>query len=116
MRRALSALLTAVAAVLVAALGAPSLSGQANTGVLTGVLIDSTDGKPIHYGRADVPIKGLTAFTDSLGRFAIAGLEPGQYRLYVRGLGYRIDSVDVRVGRDTVRLAPFRLRPAIPPF
>ncbi|GAB3569006.1 outer membrane beta-barrel family protein [Spirosoma luteolum] len=63
-------------------------------GKITGVLIDSTSGKPVEFGTiallnptSNKPIDGTTS--DDKGKFTLAKLAPGKYRLQLSFIGYR---------------------------
>ena len=64
------------------------------TGKITGVLIDSTNNKPVEFATiallsvaTNKPIDGTTA--DAKGQFTIGKLAPGKYRLQYSFIGYK---------------------------
>lgn len=66
---------------------APALLG-AQQSVLRGrVLADSTE-RPVAGARIEFPQLGLSAVSDSAGRFRIAGIAPGVHALQVRVIGF----------------------------
>lgn len=63
-------------------------------GKVTGILVDSTTGKPVEYAtialmntKTNMPIDGTTS--DANGRFSLAKLAPGAYRFHYSFIGYK---------------------------
>ena len=52
--------------------------------IVSGVVVDSLDGTPVARGRVLLAGTSRAAETDAQGRFALAGVLPGRYRLDVR--------------------------------
>jgi hypothetical protein len=71
------------------ALGAAgSLAGQQGV-LLTGVVIDASNGQPLRSARVRVPAARVDVFTDVDGRFIAENVAPGTYGAVVSLLGYR---------------------------
>ncbi len=76
-------------------------------GKLTGVLIDSTSGKPVEFAtialistKTNKPVDGTTS--DAKGAFAMSKLAPGDYRLQYSFIGYKnTDSKPFTIGKGT---------------
>ncbi|GAB3270842.1 outer membrane beta-barrel family protein [Larkinella harenae] len=76
-------------------------------GKITGMLIDSTSGKPVEYAtvalissKTGKPIDGTT--TDDKGKFALTKLAPGEYRLQYSFIGYKnADSKTFTIAKGT---------------
>lgn len=76
-----------------ALLGAPAAAQGGAAGV-KGLVIDKTTRKPLAAARI-VQGGSSAVTTDSLGRFAITGLAPGDVRLVVRAEGFPITNFDL---------------------
>jgi len=76
-------------------------------GKLTGVLIDSTSGKPVEFAtialistKTNKPVDGTTS--DAKGAFSMSKLAPGDYRLQYSFIGYKnTDSKPFIIGKGT---------------
>jgi len=76
------------------------VSLEGGTGILRGVVWDSTAAKPLAGARVSVGGPGHTAVTDSLGRYEVRDVPPGEYQVTLAGarvdaLGYRPPGVPV---------------------
>lgn len=80
---------------------------------ITGVVRDQ-EGRPLSQAQVVVLPGARTAMTDSEGRFRLAGMGVGEYRLEVSLIGYAPVSRAVRVGGGTVE--PLELRLATTPL
>ena len=84
-----------------------------DVGEIAGMVYDSLSGRPLQNAqlflrRAQVDRPTLSADTtvvavisDSLGRFAITGIQPGQYILLVRWIGYRTQLIPANMGNES---------------
>jgi hypothetical protein len=94
-------------------------SAQGLTATLTGTVRDSISRKPVAYatvillpdGPEAKPAAGTT--TDAQGLFAVAGLDPGTFRLRVQLVGYATQTQPVTITASPVVLAPILLSPAL---
>lgn len=118
----------AVATVALLAIHSPAWAQNtqpANTGVITGHVIDSASNTPISLATIDVTIAGAAApvrrdATTADGSFRIEGLEPGRYTVRIRALGYTPrplppievgpSSSSIDVGTVFLKAAPVQLQ------
>ena len=72
-----------------------------DTGTLTGRVVDSESGNPIHGVTVLLPSLGQTAISNSKGNFTFPSLPPGEFNLQVNHLGYSKarGQVEVEVGK-----------------
>src|SRR5262249_42941733 len=78
-------------------LATPSVHAQdRRSGFISGRVSDSTD-NALPGASVRVLDLGLGATSDRDGRFIITGLSPGQYRIAVRYIGFRPDTLSVAV-------------------
>lgn len=91
----------------------PSLALPAAYGVVTGQVEDADTGNPLALAHIRVGPEARWAVTGAGGRFVLADLLPGRYRISVSHLGYGAweDSVDVVSGSATRIVAPLRTAP-----
>lgn len=88
-------------------LGSESEPLPRGNGKITGVLMDSTTGKPVEYAtvallsaETNKPLDGATS--DDKGKFILSRLAPGTYRLQYSFIGYRDKRTDpITVARGT---------------
>ena len=73
--------------VLPCALGAHALVAQQGAG-LRGLVSDKSTGRPVAGAQIAIVGENLRTFTDSSGRFALAGLPAGETHLTVRAAGF----------------------------
>jgi hypothetical protein len=95
---------------LAAALAVPRTGAAQETGVITGVVVDSVDGAPLAGAVVQVPRQRLRAAADSLGRFVLRGVRRGTVEARVSRTGYETGEVVWELRGDTgharVELAP----------
>ena len=89
-------------------LSAPTSLSQ--TGAITGRVVDAETTEPLPGATIRLDGTGLGAATNRAGRFTLAGVPAGAYRLAVSMVGYRTDTQDIiltgsQVLDVTVRLA-----------
>lgn len=100
-----------VATLLGAALVAPITVAQAQTGKLTGVVVDAETGKPIEGVAVVVQGTTLGNTTNASGRFFIIQVSPGSYSVQARRLGYQsVTATNVQISIDATREQNFKLR------
>ncbi|HET6765178.1 MAG TPA: carboxypeptidase regulatory-like domain-containing protein [Longimicrobiaceae bacterium] len=92
--RLLPIVVVAVGVALTAARPAHAQVAGTARGVLTGVVVDSADGKPLRGAEVRVQRLGLRVATDSAGRFVLRGLGRGAVQAKVDRGGY--EGIDVR--------------------
>jgi len=83
-------------------LPATRASAQGTTGGITGVITGVESNQPIQGVRVTVLGTQLTVTSNPQGRYTIAGLAAGMYRLRASAIGYTpviVDSVPVRAGQ-----------------
>lgn len=93
------------------------VAAQAAQGAVTGRVVDAESGSPLAGARVTLVETGRFATTDEDGRFRIANVAPGTYRLQVQTISYRTaeQTVQVREGETVevdvgLTLQPVRLR------
>jgi TonB-linked SusC/RagA family outer membrane protein len=77
-------------------------SAQGETGRITGVITGAESNQPIQGVRITLLGTQLTVTSNPQGRYTIANLQPGMYRLRASAIGYTpvvVDSVPVRAGQ-----------------
>jgi len=108
-RRALSALrivLACSAASAMTSISAHADSAHANPptgGNIAGTVTDSATGQPLASGEVSIMQTGriiTNTTTDAFGRYLVHDLAPGMYTVVARYIGYRPDSLSVRVADD----------------
>ncbi|MBW8768208.1 MAG: carboxypeptidase regulatory-like domain-containing protein, partial [Gemmatimonadetes bacterium] len=83
-------------------LPASRASAQGETGRISGVITGVETNQPIQGVRITVLGTQLTVTSNPQGRYTIAGLQAGMYRLRASAIGYTpvvVDSVPVRAGQ-----------------
>jgi hypothetical protein len=80
-------------------------------GSVSGLLVDALTGVPVQQAVVSLEGLALQALTGGDGRFLFEEVPPGNYRLEIRHLGYRVDSepVELPAGHDLflgMRIAP----------
>lgn len=91
--------ITAATAFLLLFASATARSQEQHGAVLTGIVIDSADARPIGGAQVALPELARSVLTDSAGSFRISAIPPGVYHVLIRHIGYR--SVDVRFRFDS---------------
>ena len=104
--------LQAAAGLLFVCLFAAPLQAAAQSGEVTGVVVDATGGV---LPGATVTLRGQPdgqreTQTDARGRFVFTGIAPGTYTVTVRLSGFGTVTQDVAVGAEPVELPPTTLR------
>jgi hypothetical protein len=94
------------------ALTSRGLDAQGRALVRGRVLTDSTE-LPIAGAAISIPRVHATALSDSLGRFALAGIEPGEHLVIVRRIGFAPASSVIRFAAGDSVDADFLLMPAV---
>lgn len=92
-----------VLALTIQLLFAPPVHAQ-QAGAIAGTVL-GPGGQPLPGAQVRVTGTNLGATTDASGKFRIAGLSGDQAAIEVRRLGYRMDSRQVRVGDDNIRIS-----------
>jgi len=85
---------------------AKPLAAQAHEGAIVGQVLDSKTGAGIEGARLLLVNTPLVAASSAEGRFLLAGVEPGRYKLRVAAVGYAPDALpDLTVSSgDTARV------------
>ncbi|NOY60965.1 MAG: TonB-dependent receptor, partial [Calditrichaeota bacterium] len=78
-------------------------------GKIRGKIIDARSNEPLPGTNVTVLGSRYGAATDLNGRYEIAGIPPGKYRLHVSMIGYKIFEKEVYVSLDKVTLQDFAL-------
>ena len=95
---------------LVFALALGSVAFAANTGVISGRVVNKTSGEPLPFANVVVEGTELGAATDDNGRYEIINIPPGRYTVTAYYMGYNTFSVtDVLVVQDQTATVDFRL-------
>lgn len=93
-------------------------SAPKGTAKITGVLLDSTTNKPVDFASialinptTNKPVDGSMA--DEVGKFSIAKVVPGTYKLQISFLGYESKSFTIRIKdrNDDQELGVIKLKP-----
>jgi len=87
---------------------------QAQTGTVTGAVIDTETGETLPGANVRIAGTNQGAATNPEGRYRIEGVEPGTYRLRASFVGYQskeVEGIRVRAGETTQ--VSFRLRPGV---
>jgi hypothetical protein len=93
---------------------AGSVATDSTRGSLAGVVRDNATGNGLAQVSVTVPGSGVTAITDSAGKYHLAGVPPGTFTLSARRVGYaRIDIPAVVVNRGVTTEVNINL-PLIP--
>ncbi len=95
---------------ILASLCAGALSAQAPAIVRGRVITDSTE-KPISDARISLGTAGVSARSDSGGRYRIGNLRPGLYTVIVRRLGFAPVSTSITLAAGDTVDADFVLKP-----
>ena len=105
--------------------GEAQTNTPANTGIITGRVVDSSTNTPISAATVDVKLAGAKAstaraVTASDGSFRVEGLQSGRYSIRIRALGYtprplapielRLPSSNYDVGTVVLNAAPVQLQ------
>jgi hypothetical protein len=79
----------------------PPLAAQA---VIMGTVREDTTGRPLADVEVVIEALGRRVFTDSAGRYALSGIQPGARLMLVRRVGYLAVGIMVQLGpNDTIR-------------
>ena len=81
-----------------------SMTVKAKDFVLSGKVIDSSNGQPIEYASILISESGLWAITDNKGTFTIRHVKAGKTTLTVQCLGYRKQTWPMTINRDVLDL------------
>ncbi len=108
--RAMSRLLAGLAVFVLFAAAVPT--AEAQTGKLTGVVMDAQSGVPLEGAQLILQGTGITALTGSNGRYFLVNVPPGTYTLLVRRIGYTSAEVrNVFIQIDVTRTVDVELSP-----
>src|SRR5687768_16846376 len=80
-RRRVTVAVRALALVLVVAIPAGAQQGPDSSRVLFGLIVDSVHGGPLRGATVRVGETGVTATTDSAGRYRLIGIPSGRHRV-----------------------------------
>ena len=79
----------------------------AQTGHVTGYIVDRESGQPLSYGIVDIETIGRSMFTNDSGWFLFRSVSAAKYTLHARRLGYKPRDIDIQVrdgATDTLRV------------
>lgn len=79
----------------------------AQTGHVTGYIVDRESGQPLSYGIVGIETIGRSMFTGDSGWFLFRSVPAAKHTLHVRRLGYRPRDIDIQVrdgATDTLRV------------
>lgn len=93
-----------------AALAVGSPSSLVAQGELQGRVVSDSARLPIADAQASIARLGLTARSDSAGRFRLTGLPSGAHQVVVRALGFATDSTIVETAGNEVVASEFALK------
>ena len=81
--------------------GSAALAQSGSTGIITGTVTQASTSAPVSDVTVNVVGTTLGAMTNEAGRYTIAGVPAGSYRVQARRVGYalRTDSITVVAGR-----------------
>jgi outer membrane receptor protein involved in Fe transport len=107
---AMSRLLAGLAVFVLFAAAVPT--AEAQTGKLTGIVLDAQSGVPLEGAQLVLQGTGITALTGSNGRYFLVNVPPGTYTLLVRRIGYSSAEVrNVFIAIDVTRTVDVELSP-----
>jgi TonB-dependent starch-binding outer membrane protein SusC len=109
MQRFMSLPLIASAAVLVAVAAIPSPSTAQQAGTIVGEVVDARTQRPLSGVQVYLPSPRIGALTREDGRFILANVPPGDYRVQAQIIGYALGDRSVRVGAGETVTANFEL-------
>jgi hypothetical protein len=84
--------------------GLGGVPAAAQTGVVSGTVVESGSGRPIGGAQVSVQGQDRRTVTDAQGRFTLAGVSGAQVTLQADRLGYARATGSARVGQADVRL------------
>ncbi|MFB6318004.1 TonB-dependent receptor domain-containing protein [Saccharicrinis sp. FJH54] len=96
----------------------PVMTGEDSEGILTGKIVDESNNQPIEYANVAIYNKDgelvTGGITDNNGHFSIRDLDPGEYYIEVKFIGFdetRIDNFEItsksrRFNTGIIRLTP----------
>lgn len=90
------------------ALAVPT-TAQAQTGTVTGRVVDAQSGRPLLDAQLSIPGTGLGSLSNSQGRFLILNVPPGQITVRVDLLGYEAAEQTVAVTANGTATVDFSL-------
>ncbi len=85
-------------------------AGPALAAVVSGRVTDERNGSPVSWASVELAETGLGAAADSLGRYVIANVPPGDYLVMASAVGFAPETRQLSV-RGIAATADFRLRP-----
>jgi hypothetical protein len=98
-------------AMVLGALAAPLAVAHAQTGKLTGVVLDEETGKPLEGVAVTIQGTTLGNLTNASGRYFIISAPPGRYSVQARRIGYQsVVQTDVVISIDNTRQVDFKLK------
>ena len=86
-----------------------SAEAQAQTGTVTGTVVDGQSGRPLLDAQVSIPGTGRGALSNSSGRYLILNVPTGQQTVVVELLGYTGQSQTVTVAADQTANANFEV-------
>lgn len=98
--------LAAAAALWVAADAAPV---AAQTGSITGMVVDATSGQPLESAQVFIPALNLGGLSNTQGRFLLLNIPAGTHEVRVELIGYNSSTQEVTVSAGQAASVEFRL-------
>lgn len=81
--------------------------------VVSGKVRDASTSQPLPLVNVFIAQSTIGAATDSTGSFLIRGIPEGQFELVASRIGYRVESVLLRMPQDNDRVVDFALEPTV---
>src|SRR5687767_7013183 len=86
-------------------------AGASSNGIVTGVVTDSSDNRPLPAVQVVVGGTGRSALTNDAGRYTITNVPPGRHNVTARRLGYRALIRPITVATGATATLDFQLDP-----
>ena len=71
---------------------------------ISGLVIDDQTGDILPYASALLPEINLTNSADDDGTFSFKNLQPGEYHIVVSYLGYKRDTIVIKLGKKAINI------------
>ncbi len=95
-------------------LSVPSFAGaQQQRASVTGVVLDASSARPLAGVEVFLEGTGFNGLTNAEGRFLLAGVSPGTYRLRAASIGYGTAAKTIEVEAEGTVIADFQLAPSV---
>ena len=97
----------AAAVAFMASAGAAPVAAQ--TGSITGTVVDATSGRPLESAQVFVPALNIGGLSNTQGRFLLLNIPAGTHEVRVELIGYNASTQEVTVTAGQAAAVEFRL-------